>query len=125
MTSVIEAALHADGHSGLIDPGWIRDTVAVAGLMELSTSTRADIEARTRDLLQHLSDLLRTDLGADQDPDVMALVHASYARLDLTRRPGPQTPAYAAFTYLKETADLTLKVLEVHLAKHKHGPDPQ
>ncbi|MEV7283771.1 hypothetical protein AB0O01_04250 [Streptomyces sp. NPDC093252] len=91
--------------------------------MRLPTSTRADIDARTKDLITHLSELLRTDLGADQDPDAMALVRASYARLDLTKRPGPQTPAYAAFAYLKETADLTLKVLQVYTAKH--GPEAQ
>jgi hypothetical protein len=102
-----------------LEVDWFRDTITVVQLMELSRSTRADIDARTIDLVSHLRELLAEDLGAEQDDEVMKLFRQSYRLLELSNRPTAETSAYAAFAYMGELATLTFALLKVYVAKRE------
>ncbi|WP_405826344.1 GNAT family N-acetyltransferase [Streptomyces sp. NBC_01390] len=52
--------------------------------MELSTSTREDIDFKTTRVVGFLSLLLAEDLGADDDDEVMDLFRQAYKLLELT-----------------------------------------
>lgn len=117
----------ADSHGAGVDVlplevDWFRDTITVIQLMRLETSTRADIDARTRELLDHLRELVSEDLGADQNDDVMSLIRQAYKYLDLCARPTSVTPAFHAFTYLRELATISFSLLKVYVAKNQAQP---
>ncbi|WP_405593148.1 hypothetical protein [Streptomyces sp. NBC_01092] len=119
MTSVTEGnrTTGIDGSSLEVD--WFRDTITVVQLMELSRSTRADIDARTNDLISHLRELLAVDLGADQDDDVMKVYRQAYRKLELSNRPMPATSAYDAFAFMDELATITFALLRIYVAKNE------
>ncbi|MET8564943.1 hypothetical protein ABZV75_31865 [Streptomyces flaveolus] len=85
--------------------------------MDLSRSTRADIDARTSECIDHLKELLAVDLGADQDDDVMALFRKAYKHLELSARPTSATSAYDAFAYMRKTATVTFDLLKVYVTR--------
>lgn len=122
MTSVTEGSHTTDIDSSSLDIDWVRDTVTVVQLMDLSRSTRADIYARTNECIEHLRELLAVDLGADQDEEVMKLFRKAYRWLDLSVRPTPATSAFAAFEYMRELATVTFALLKVYVAKKKARP---
>ncbi|MFG2636950.1 hypothetical protein ACGFX8_24330 [Streptomyces sp. NPDC048362] len=100
-----------------LEVDWFRDTITVIQLMDLSRSTRADIATQTRECIEHLKELLREDLGADQDDNVMRLFRRAYAHVELSKRPTARTSAYDAFTYMRDTATVTFELLKVYVAK--------
>ncbi|MEW2304651.1 hypothetical protein AB0958_32625 [Streptomyces sp. NPDC006655] len=102
-----------------LEVDWFRDTITVIQLMDLSRSTRADIDARTTECIGHLEELLAVDLGADQDDEVMVLFRRAYRHLDLSSRPTPSTSAYDAFVYMRETATITFALLKVYVTKNE------
>ncbi|MER6529357.1 hypothetical protein [Streptomyces sp. NPDC001508] len=100
-----------------LEVDWLRDTITVIQLMDLSRSTRADIDARTTECIGHLEELLVVGLGADQDAEVMELFRRAYRHLDLAGRPTPATPACDAFAYMRDTATVTFELLKVYVTK--------
>ncbi|MDT0472793.1 hypothetical protein RM863_11715 [Streptomyces sp. DSM 41014] len=101
---------------------WIRDTLTVIGLMDLTRSTRHEISARTTECTEHLRDLLARDLGADQDAAILDLFRRAYEHLDLPRRPTADTPAHEAFAYMRATAALTFELLRLYVGQ-RQDPD--
>ncbi|MER5439703.1 DUF6415 family natural product biosynthesis protein [Streptomyces sp. NPDC002790] len=97
-----------------IDEEVITDSVDAVLSMELSTSTREDIDGKTMAMTGHLNLLLAEELGADEDPNVKALFHEAYRHLDLKGRPSKDTPAFSAFSYMRQTAFLTRRFLDVY-----------
>ena len=77
----------------------IADNVATAQNMTLSTSTREDIDVRTRFLIGYLNKLQGEYLGEDEDEEVLDLFRQTYMHLELSNRPRRQTPSFTAFTY--------------------------
>ncbi|WP_435270963.1 hypothetical protein [Streptomyces sp. 1222.5] len=104
----------AEAASLPIDVETIRDSVDASLAMRLDTSTREQIDARTGFLIGHLSMLLAEDLGADEDKTVMAHYRACYHLLDLPRRPTDKTPAYEAYSFMRELARRTEGLLSIY-----------
>ncbi|WP_343240031.1 hypothetical protein [Streptomyces sp. SID12488] len=86
--------------------------------MELSTSTREDIDFKTTRGIGFLRLLLAEELGANDDDDVMDLFHQAYKLLDLTSRPGRQTPSFTAFFFMREVANLTRRLMWVYVERN-------
>lgn len=120
MTSVTEGSHKTRVDSLPLDVGLFEDIVTLARLMKLNTSTRADIDARTNELVSHLRELLARDdvLGPNEDDNVMRLFLQAYRHLELTNRPTRSTPAFDAFTYMQETATLADALLKLYVANN-------
>ncbi|WP_237285527.1 hypothetical protein [Streptomyces niveus] len=86
--------------------------------MELSTSTRKDMDASLPEIVGHLNLLLGEDLGADEDQDVRELFRKGYRLLDLQNRPTAETPSFGAFLYLRDAADVTRRLLWIYTQRH-------
>lgn len=108
VTSIDELPIDVEGGTEALD---------LALGMELNTSTREDIDLWTRILVGLMSELLATDLGADQDPKVMDSYHSCYRLLDLKTRPTRETPAFAAFSFMREVAVHTRPLLAAYQSK--------
>ncbi|MEV0471029.1 hypothetical protein [Streptomyces prunicolor] len=119
MTSVTEGSHTTDIDGSSLDVDWVRDTVTVIQLMNLSRSTRADIDARTNECMEHLRELLAVDLGADQDDDVMKVFRRAHRHLELSNRPTSDTPAFHTFAYMRETATITFALLKFYGARNE------
>ncbi|MYU25962.1 hypothetical protein [Streptomyces sp. SID8352] len=89
--------------------------------MELSTSTRSDIDARTNELVSHLRELLAEDMW-EGDEETSKLFGKAYRHLMLSKRPTPETSAYDAFTFMRKTATHADALLRVYAAKNGTGP---
>lgn len=106
-----------------VDVGWVRDTVTEVQCMRLGTTKRAEIDARTKDLVNHLRELLSQDLGADDDPEVMQLCREVYRHLDLQRRPNQGTTVVGAFEFMQKASTLAFGLMKAYTKKH--GPEPE
>lgn len=104
-----------------LDADTFGDTVTVVQLMELSTSTRSDIDARTNELVSHLRELLAEDMW-EGDEETGKLFGKACRHLELSKRPTPETSAYDAFTFMQETATQADALLKVYVAKNGTGP---
>jgi hypothetical protein len=118
VTSVTKGTEASDIDGLSLDVDRVRDTVTVVQLMDLSRSTRVDIDARTNESIEHLRELLTHDLGANRDGDVLKLFRQAYRHLELSNRPTPNTSAYDAFAYMRETATIIYALLKVYMAKN-------
>jgi hypothetical protein len=96
------------------DAQTISDAVDQALAMQLNTSTRVDIDARTAQVIGFMAFLLAQDLGAEDNVETMAHVRTSHRLLDLTMRPTARTPAHEAFTFLREVAIHTRTLLMIY-----------
>ncbi|MFC8431889.1 hypothetical protein [Streptomyces sp. NPDC057253] len=105
-----------------IDVELLSDTTDDVLKMELSTSTREDIDFKTTRLLGLLSLLLAEDLGADHDDEAMDLFRQAYKLLELTNRPGRQTPSFAAFFFMRDVANLTRRLMWVYAERNGGVP---
>ncbi|MDW8474552.1 hypothetical protein QBA57_18440 [Streptomyces scabiei] len=90
--------------------------------MELSTSTRVDINTRTTAIIEQLGLLLGEELGADKDPAVRDLFRQAYRLLKLSERPTKETPAFSAFFFMRAVAGLTRRLLWVYVEENGHAP---
>ncbi|MFC8350816.1 hypothetical protein [Streptomyces sp. NPDC057280] len=97
-----------------IDVELLSDTTDDVLRMELSTSTREDIDFKTTRVVGLLSLLLAEDLGADDDDEVMDLFRRAYKLLELTNRPSRQTPSFTAFFFMRDVAHLTRRLMWVY-----------
>jgi len=96
-----------------LDEELIRDSVDAALEMGLSTSTRKDIDATISVLIGHLNLLLTEDLGPDDGEKAKGMRGEAYKHLDLKHRPSGDTAAFSAFAYMRSTALLTRRFLEI------------
>ncbi|MFE9820422.1 hypothetical protein [Streptomyces sp. NPDC005773] len=96
-----------------IDVECFRDGLIHALTLPLATTTREDINASIRRVRGHLNLLMGEELGYDSDPAVRDLFRQAYALLDLGRRPSEETPVFEAFAYLRDTALVTQRLLDV------------
>lgn len=89
--------------------------------MELSTSTREDINTRTAAIVGQLNLLLGEELGADEDPEVRDLFRQAYSLLKLSERPTKESPAFSAFFFMRDVASLTRRLLWVYAEENGHA----
>lgn len=97
-----------------IDTELIADSTDAALQMDLSTSTREDINARTAVVIKQLGLLLGQELGTDEDPAVSALCRQAYRLLELSERPTKETPVFRTFFFMRDVASLTRRLLWVY-----------
>ncbi|MFM9583569.1 hypothetical protein [Streptomyces caniscabiei] len=105
-----------------IDTELITGSTDAALRMELSTSTREDINARTTSIIEQLGLLLGQELGADEDPAVRNLCREADRLLNLSDRPTKETPAFSAFFFMRDVAGLTRRLLWVYAEENGHAP---
>ncbi|WP_405646486.1 hypothetical protein [Streptomyces sp. NBC_00019] len=105
-----------------IDVELISDIADGVLKMELSTSTREDIDFKTTRVVGLLSLLLAEDLGADDDDEVMDLFRQAYKLLELTNRPGRQALSFTAFFFMRDVANLTRRLLWVYVERNGGVP---
>ncbi|MDX2535755.1 hypothetical protein [Streptomyces scabiei] len=89
--------------------------------MQMATSTRNDMDRSLPEIIGHLNLLLGEDLGADEDEDVRELFRTGYRLLDLQNRPTAETPSFGTFIYLRDTADITRRLLWIYTQRHGLG----
>jgi hypothetical protein len=85
----------------------ISNTVEQALARRLDLPERAWVDITTTKLRGHLDLLLREDLGDTDAPPTRALHREAYALLDLSVRPGPDTPPLTAYEHLRALATVT------------------
>lgn len=108
-TSIVEV----EPDSLPIDVEGIRDGLIHALTLPLATTTREDINANVHQVRGHLNLLMGEELGYDSDPAVRDLFRQAYALLDLSRRPSEETPVFLAFAYLRDTARVSQRLLDI------------
>lgn len=118
-------ASRATGSAGAevlpVDVETISESTEAALAMQMATSTRRDMDVSLPEIIGHLNLLLGEDLGADEDNAVRELFRKAYRLLDLKNRPTAETPAFGAFIYLRDAADLTRRLLWVYTQRHGLG----
>jgi hypothetical protein len=102
-----------------LDTDTITDTITMVQLMGLGTSPRADIDARTNELIGHLRELLTEPIWEGDEPAIQ-LFRQAYRLLELSRRPSVDTSAFAAYAYMRELAISATDLLKVYV--EKNGP---
>jgi hypothetical protein len=105
-----------------IDAELIADSTDAALQMDLSTSTREDINARTAVVIKQLGLLLGQELGTDVDPNVRALYRQAYRLLELSERPTKETPVFHTFFFMRDVASLTRRLLWVYAEENGLAP---
>ncbi|WP_260326255.1 hypothetical protein [Streptomyces sp. TLI_185] len=111
------------GVDGLpIDVEGISDVTDGVLKMDLSTSTREDIDFKTTRVVGLLSLLLAEDLGANNDDEVMGLFRQAYKLLELTSRPGRQTASFTAYFFMRDVASLSRRLLWVYVERNGGVP---
>jgi hypothetical protein len=100
-----------------LDVETISDTIELAEGMPLSTSTRAEIDTVAITLVGHLNALLAEPVW-EGDEEALKLFQQSYRHLELSNRPTGRTPAFAAFSFMLESATLTKALLSIYAAKN-------
>jgi hypothetical protein len=99
-----------------IDVETISDTVETALFMQLSTSTRADIDSRTALVIGHLNLLLAEDMWED-DEETSALFREAYRLLSLSNRPKKGATVFEAFAFMQESARIAEALLSAYAKK--------
>ncbi|MEV6753160.1 hypothetical protein [Streptomyces sp. NPDC051214] len=89
--------------------------------MQMATSTREDMDGSTSVILGHLNRLLVEDLGAAEDEKVHDLLHRGRKLVDYTNRPTAETPSFDAFIYLRDSAQLTRRLLWIYTQHNRLG----
>ncbi|WP_455353570.1 hypothetical protein [Streptomyces sp. SYSU K217416] len=104
-----------------VDVEMIGDSTDAALVMELGTTTHAEIDRKTPVLIGHLQLLLGEELGADTDETVRHLFHKAYEVLDFKNRPSPEAPAFSAYFFMRDVANLTRRLLWVYTQRSGTG----
>lgn len=92
----------------------ISSTVDLAWGMQLSTSTRKDIDARTGELIGHLNVLVGQCLGEDESQDTLRLLRMVERHVAVSNRPTRRTPAHDAYAYMRDSAVFASALLSVY-----------
>ncbi|MFJ6695759.1 hypothetical protein ACIQM4_06770 [Streptomyces sp. NPDC091272] len=82
--------------------------------MQLSTTTREDMERSLPAVVAHLNRLLDVDLGQNKDPGVQALMRDGIRLIEHGKRPTTETPTFGVFLYLRDTALIARRLLWVY-----------
>ncbi|MEU6375912.1 hypothetical protein [Streptomyces sp. NPDC046909] len=115
------ATVTNEPEASTVDAESIADSTDAALRMQLGTSTREDIDARTTVVIRHLNHLLVQDLGADGDSDVRDLFRQAYRLLELTGRPTKETAAFNAFFYMRDVANVARRLLWIYTEPSRHA----
>jgi len=97
-----------------IDAETISATVDLAWGMALSTSTREEIDVRTRELIGHLNLLRGQVLDEDQNRDTLRLLRLVERHLATNNRPTRRTQAHDAFNFMRDTAVFAKAMLDAY-----------
>ncbi|MFF5144148.1 hypothetical protein ACFY6U_31210 [Streptomyces sp. NPDC013157] len=77
--------------------------------LRMGTTTRAVMDKQVPAIARHLNQLLREDLGADDDSEVRQLRRKGTRLVDLTN-----PPSFGTYLYLRDAALLTRRLLWVY-----------
>ncbi|WP_328549674.1 hypothetical protein [Streptomyces sp. NBC_00366] len=92
----------------------IASTVDLAWGMQLSTSTRKDIDARTGELIGHLNLLVGQCLNEDENQDTLRLLRMVERHVAMGHRPTRRAPAHDAYGYMRDSAVFASVLLSVY-----------
>lgn len=79
------------------------------------------MDGSTSVILGHLNRLLVEDLEAAEDEGVQELLHRGRKLVDYTSRPTAETPSFGAFIYLRDSAQLTRRLLWIYTQHNALG----
>ncbi|MFH0521825.1 hypothetical protein ACHBTE_32185 [Streptomyces sp. M41] len=108
VTTEVEASglpVHVETISSTIDTVWD---------MQLSTSTRKDIDTRTGELVGHLHVLIGQPLGEDDSYDTLRLLRMVERHVAMSNRPTSRSPAHDAYAYMRDSAVLASSLLSLY-----------
>ncbi|MGI5405225.1 hypothetical protein ACQEV9_00375 [Streptomyces chartreusis] len=97
-----------------IDAETIASTVELAWGMQLSTSTRKDIEARTGELIRHVNLLVGQCLNEDKSEDTLRLLRMMERHVAMSNRPTSRSPAHDAYAYMRDSAVFASTLLSIY-----------
>jgi len=97
-----------------IDAETISSTVDLAWGMQLSTSTRKDIDKRTGELIGHLNLLLGQCRGEDESRGALRLFRMVERHVAMSNRPTKRTHAHDAYSYMRDSAVFVSTLLSVY-----------
>ncbi|MCX5336815.1 hypothetical protein [Streptomyces sp. NBC_00140] len=115
------ATVTSEPEAPTVDAELIADSTEAALRMQLGTSTREDIDARTRAVTRQLTQLLAQGLDADEDAEVTGLFRQGYRLLERVSRPTKQTAAFNAFFYMRDVANLARRLLWIYIESSRHA----
>lgn len=114
----IETAEDTEGDDTPIDVEAISSrTNTVLGL-RMDTTTRAAMDRQLPAIAGDLNQLLREELGADDDGEVRNLLREGIRLVDLTNRPTTETPTFGTYLYLRDVALLTQRLLWIYAERN-------
>jgi hypothetical protein len=119
VASVAEERELTDVDSLPIDVETISATVDLAWGMALSTSKREEIDARTSELIGHMSLLLGQTLGEDQEQNTLRLLRLVERHLASSNRPTRRTQAHEAFNFMRDSAVFLKALLSAYQMTNK------
>lgn len=116
MASVIEGRAITETEAGSlpVHVETILSTVDLAWGMQLSTSTRKDIDARTGELIGYVNLLVGQSLGEDGSQDILRLLRMVERHLAMSNRPTRRTPAHDAYAYMRDSAVFASALLSAY-----------
>jgi hypothetical protein len=82
--------------------------------LRMGTTTRAVMDKQVPAIARHLNQLLREDLGADDDSEIRQLRRKGTRLVDLANWPTAETPSFGTYLYLRDAALLTRRLLWVY-----------
>ncbi|MFF7254758.1 hypothetical protein [Streptomyces microflavus] len=91
--------------------------------MDLSTTTREDMDASLPAVVDQLSSLVNLDLGQAEDHIVQGLVRKGRSLIEHGERPTNDTPAFGVFLYLRDTASIARRLLWIYAEREGMTPD--
>jgi 5-methylthioribose kinase len=100
-----------------LDVETMTDTIDMVLSMQLSTSTRADIDGRTGRAVGFLNLLLAESVD-QEDEDTAAIVRQAHRFLELSGRPTERTPVFEAFRFMVDTAKLSKALLSAYAQRN-------
>ncbi|MFG2584502.1 hypothetical protein [Streptomyces malaysiensis] len=114
----IETAEDTEGDDTPIDVEAISSrTNTVLGL-RMDTTTRVAMDRQLPAIAGDLNQLLREDLGADDNSEVRNLLREGTRLVDFTNRPTAETPTFGTYLYLRDVALLTQRLLWIYAERN-------
>jgi hypothetical protein len=104
-----------------VDVETISESTEAVLSMQMATSTREEMDVSLPEIVGHLNLLLGEDLREDGDEDVRELFRKGYRLIDLQNRPTAEAPSFGVFIYLRDTADVTRRLLWIYTQRHGLG----
>ncbi|MFD5714877.1 hypothetical protein ACFWHW_31715 [Streptomyces pharetrae] len=114
MASVTEDRDTASVDSLPIDVEMISETIDLVWGMQLSTSTRKDINARTGELVGHLNLLVGQCFNEDESQETLRLLRMVERHVAMSNRPTRHAPAHDAYAYMRDSAVFASALLSAY-----------